>query len=92
MASLLPEYQIQATLNGLYRLTEIIFSDHPVVTTYEIPLLTPLSSYLSGTGKSLAEDFISQSLLNRYSSNLLPSVRSSIRSLEFTLMKEGSEI
>lgn len=60
------EYYIRATLHGFYILTETIHSRPPVVTTYEIPLLTPPSLYLSGTGKPLDEDFISQSLLNGY--------------------------
>lgn len=61
-----PEFQIETTLHGYYHLTETIRTEPPIVTSYEIPYLAPLNSYISGTGKPLSEEVISQSILNGY--------------------------
>lgn len=61
-----PEYQIETTLNGFYRLTEIIHAEPPIITKYEIPYLAPLSVFKSGMGESLSEEVISRSILNGY--------------------------
>lgn len=60
------EYHIRTTLNGFYHLTEIIHSEPPVVTSYDVPYLASLSSYTSGTGKPLSAEVITQSILNGY--------------------------
>lgn len=62
-----PEYQLKATLNGFYNLTEKIHAEPPIVTNYEIQFLAPISTYCSGTGAPLNEEVIFQSWLNGYS-------------------------